>query len=334
MVEPDWSRWYADRSDWPLDNELFLAEAVLRFAPMAVFPWLDEFPVASAAAPAPLLPGTLDAFEPDGTPRPGIYERWAPAVLAYMSAAEFTSMQLERSDRAAWLAAHVVDAETGHACFDEAKAYTRGADISMEHWDHAASKAAITNDLREAGLRAMRHVARSIAEMAMGEHITVVARPINGSDERVTLSPSDWMVDDPIHRISSCAISMDDRFSPSAPPTHLLFVEREGFDAAAWIQARRRPLALLDEGIMPIDAGVVGPKPTALWKALEDRAYGIMRKHLIENATQHQRPKLRAAVEARMGAVGVTIFEHARERLLDEFPHLADGGAPRGTVRR
>lgn len=61
-VDPDWSRWYADRSDWPLDDELFLAEAVLRFAPMAVFPWLDEFPVASAAAPAPLLPGTLDVL--------------------------------------------------------------------------------------------------------------------------------------------------------------------------------------------------------------------------------------------------------------------------------
>lgn len=316
----NWRRWYSDRNAWPIDTNLFLADAVTRMGPMAVHPWLDELPIASMAAPAPFIPSPLEAFDAKGHARQQLHDQWGATVLAFMPAADFSS-QLQKSDPAGWLA---IQART----VDE----VRGT-ISQRHWAWACAGAAEINDLRRAGIAAMAHLARAIATLALQSDITVLARPIGGG-QPVELGAEDWLIDDPLSRLASCAINIDDRMNVRAEPTHLIFVEPKGFEAAAWLYARRHPLSLHDEGLTPMDVGIKGPRPAKIWQSLENNVHRIMREHLLANPTDYRRPALKRVVENELGTIGSTIFERARDRLRDEFAFMREGGAPRGTERR
>jgi len=325
----DWELWYSDRTKWPVDRNIFLADAVLRIARMMVFPWHDEFVVAASADPAPLLPGPIDAFHPDGTPVDEVHRAWGPTLLRYMSTDEFEAARAVRDEPASWARLYEPDPEGGPPRPRHADREDGPLRISMQHWDQAAWQAAEIESFREAGCRALPHIARELARMAIEESLSFVARPIGGG-EPVDLEPDDWLVDDPAARVASCTMNIDQPRSTIAAATHLIFVRPEGFEAAAWVHARRVPLALLDEGITAQDAGVLGPKPSSVWKALEDRAVREMRRHLLLNPTQYTRPDLRRVV----GDVSETVFEKARDRIGREFPFIKEGGAPRGKDRR
>lgn len=325
----DWAQWYSDRTRWPIDRDIFLADAVLRIAPMIAFPWDDDIMVGLVAPAAPLLPGPDDAFAPNGTPIPEVHEAWGPALLAYMPLAEYEAMRAVSGNPASWAVRYEPDPAGGaprpRAIASSGDAVT----ISYDHWNLAAWNAAETSTFREAANIAIPHLARQIALMALEGSISITARPIGGG-EHVDVSPDDWMIDDPAARIASCTINLEAPRSTSAPATHLLFVRREGFEAAAWVHAQRAPLSLIEEGITPKDAGLTGPRPSAAWKALEDQTVREMRSHLLANPHAYTRPELRAVV----GNVSDTVFEKARNRVREEFSFMKEGGAPQGRDRR
>lgn len=325
----DWAQWYSNRMRWPVDRDIFLADAVLRIAPMIAFPWDDDIMMGLTAPAAPLLPAPGDAFSPDGTPIVEVHEAWGPALLAYMPLAEYEAMRAVSGNPASWAVRYEPDPAGGaprpRAIASSGDAVT----ISYDHWNLAAWNAAETSTFREAANIAIPHLARQIALMALEGSIGITARPIGGG-EHVDVSPDDWMIDDPAARIASCTINFEAPRSTSAPATHLLFVRREGFEAAAWVHAQRAPLSLIEEGITPKDAGLTGPRPSAAWKALEDQAFRAMRSHLIANPKAYTRPDLKLIA----GNISDTVFEKARNRLRLEFPYISEGGAPSGKDRR
>ena len=325
----DWAQWYSDRTRWPVDRDIFLADAVLRIAPMMVFPWDDGLITSVSEVVAPLLPGPVDAFAPDGSPVAAVHEAWGSTLLAYMPISEYQAIRAVMDDPGSWATRYEPD-PAGGAPRPSARVGTTGTDlISYDHWDMAAWNAAESSGRREAGRIAMPHLAREIATMVIEGSITIVARPI-GDGDPVELDPRAWMIDDPTARIASCTINLDQPRSTSAAATHLLFVKKDGFDAAAWVHAQRAPLSLIEEGVTPKDAGVTGPRPSQAWKAQEDQAVRAMRAHLIANAHAYTRPELKAVV----GDISDTVFEKARNRVREEFPFMRDGGAPRGRDRR
>jgi hypothetical protein len=335
VTKLDWRRWYRDTSSWPHRTaaRLFLAEAVLRIAPQLIFPWDDVIVAGTMAEEQPLLPGSLDAFDWDENPKPEIHGAWAPAVLAYMSAAEFTSQQLEWKDPGAWLAAQAYDPVLGRMVFDPSKAYTSGTDVSFAHWNTASLQAAEINELRQAGIVCMPLLARAIAQMAISGDIDTIARPIRGGEE-VRLTTDHWLIDDALHRIASCALNLDSPYDVEAEATHWIFVDSEGFDTHAALYARRNMISLIEEGVTPADVGMKAPSKKALYPLLVSKALPLMKAHVKANPRQYQRSVLRQIVENKLGPVSDGVFEAARDLLRKEYPHIADGGAPVGTERR
>ncbi|KQM26488.1 MULTISPECIES: hypothetical protein [unclassified Sphingomonas] len=335
VTKLDWARWYRKQSGWPLraNDRLFLAEAVLRIAPLLIFPWDDIIPLGTMANEQPLLPGTLDAFDWDGNPRPEVHGAWAPALLNYMSAAEFTSQRMERQDPDAWLAAHKYDPVSGGMVFDPAKAYTSGTGVSFEHWDTASFQAAEINELRRVGMICMPLLARAIADMAVAGDIRTIARPINGGAE-VALTAEQWFVDDASYRLASCGLDLENPFDVDATPTHLIFIDLKGFDEHVALYARRHMISLIEEGITPDEFGIKSLSKKALYPTLVAKAYPLMKAHVQAHPQQYHRSVLRKIVESELGSVSDGVFEAARGLLKVDYPHITDGGAPVGTARR
>ena len=323
----DWARWYSDRTMWPIDRDLFLADAVLRIAPMMVFPWDDDFFTSVLAPVTPLIPDATTAFTPDSEPLPEVHETWGPALLRYMPIAEYEATRAVTADPAFWASRYEPNPAGGPP--RARVGMTDATTISYDHWEAAALTAADVADRRDSARVAIRHIAHQIAKMALDEAITVLARPIGGG-EVVAVDSDAWRIDDPAARIASCMINMREPCATSAPPTHLLFVSRVGFEPAAWAKAQLAPLSLLKEGITPKDAGVLGPRPSTIWKAKEDQAVVAMRAHLNAHPHAYTRPELRRVV----GDVSDTVFEKARNRIREEFEFIKLGGAPRGSDRR
>lgn len=331
----DWRRWYSDRARWPVTTEIFLADAVCRLGTMMVFPFSDQMIADAALPPAPELPGAHEAFDDKGRPDEGIHEAFGAAVLAQTPAADFFSGVLKMHDRQAWLRAHAPDPQTGIPSFDVAKAGIPTDEITREHWDEAALDASYANDIRAAATKALPHVARAIARLAIDGNIRTFARPIDGRGDDVALDPSDWEIGDPLARIASCGIDVAARRATGLPATHLLFVREEGFDTAAWIISRMNPLSLIEEGIVPSDVGIIGPKPSAVNAKVKEMAYGVLKRHLVANPGDYTRPRLRAVLDAAgHSSIGEKMFEEIRGRLRDQFPFMRDPGAPPGGDRR
>lgn len=335
VTKLDWARWYRDRSGWPrrANDRLFLAEAVLRIAPLLIFPWDDIIVAATMADEQPLLPGALDAFDEEGNPRPKVHAAWAPALLAYLSAAEFTSQRMQWQDPDAWLAAHKHDPASGAVVFDAAQAYTSGTDVSFEHWETAAIEAAEINDARHAGMICMPLLARAVADMAIAGDIRTIARPINGGEE-VELKPEQWLVDDASYRLASCGLDLEHPFDIEATPTHLIFIDLKGFDEHVALYARRHMISLIEEGITPDEFGIKSPSKKALYPTLVSKAYPLMKAHVQAHPQQYHRGVLRKIVEDALGSVSDGVLEAARDLLKADYPHITDGGAPVGTTRR
>lgn len=335
VTKLDWRRWYRDPSSWPhrTTARLFLAEAVLKIAPQLIFPWNEDIVTGTMAEEQPQLPGALEAFDEERSPRPDIHGAWAPAILNYISAAEFTSQQLEWKDPKAWLAAQTYDPVMRRMVFDPAKAYTSGTAVSFEHWETASNIAGEINDLRRAGIVCMPLLARAIAQMAISGDIDTIARPIRGGEE-VRLTTDHWLIDDALHRIASCALNLDSPYDVDAEATHWIFVDSEGFDTHAALYARRNMVSLIEEGVTPADVGIKAPSKKALYPLLVSKALPLLKAHVKANPRQYQRSVLRQIVEDKLGPVSDGVFETARNLLRKEYPHIADGGAPVGTDRR
>lgn len=335
VTKLDWSRWYRDPSGWPrhASNRLFLAEAVLRIAPLLIFPWDDIIVAGTMADEQPLLPGALDAFDEEGNPDPKVHAAWAPALLDYMSAAEFTSQRMKWQDPCAWLIAHRRDPVSGAVVFDEAQAYTSGTDVSFEHWETAAIEAAEINDARHTGMICMPLLARAVADMAIAGDIRTIARPINGGEE-VELKPEQWLVDDASYRLASCGLDLEHPFDVDATPTHLIFIDLKGFDEHVALYARRHMISLIEEGITPDEFGIKSPSKKALYPTLVSKAYPLMKAHVQAHPQQYHRSVLREIVEGELGSVSDGVLEAARDLLKVDYPHITDGGAPVGTARR
>lgn len=335
VTKLDWTRWYRDRSGWPHSaaDRLFLAKAVLKIAPLLIFPWDDIIPAGTMADEQPLLPGTLDAFDWDGNPRPEVHGPWAPALLDYMSAAEFTSQRMERQDPDAWVAAQKYDPVTRRMAFDPAKAYTSGTDVSFEHWDMASFQASEINELRGAGMICMPLLARAIADMAIAGDVRTIARPINGGAE-VELKPELWLVDDASYRLASCGLDLENPFDVEATSTHLIFIDLKGFDEHVALYARRHMISLIEEGITPDKFGIKSLSKKALYPTLVSKAYPLMKAHVQAHPQEYHRRALRKIVEDDLGSVSDGVFEAARDLLKVDYPHITDGGAPVGTARR
>lgn len=334
VTKLDWSRWYRDPSKWPhrASNRLFLAEAVLRIAPLLIFPWDDIIVAGTMADEQPFLPSALDAFDEEGNPGP-VHAAWAPALLAYLSAAEFTSQHMEWQDPDAWLAAHKYDPASGGVVFDEAKAYTSGTDVSFEHWETAFSQSEEINNLRQAGMICMPLLARAVADMAIAGDVRTTARPKNGGEE-VELKPEQWLVDDASYRLASCGLDLENPFDVDATPTHLIFIDLKGFDEHVALYAGRHMISLIEEGITPDEFGIKSPSKKAMYPTLVAKAYPLMKAHVQAHPQEYHRSVLRQIVEVELGRVSDGVFEAARDLLKVDYPHITDGGAPVGTARR
>lgn len=335
VTKLDWIRWYRDRSVWPRrsSDRLFLAEAVLRIAPLLIFPWDDIIVAGTMADEQPFLPSALYAFDEEGNPRPEYHAAWAPALLAYLSAAEFTSQRMQWQDPDAWLAAHKYDPASGSVVFDEAQAYTSGTDVSFEHWEAAANEAAAIDDARQTGMTCMPLLARAVADMAIAGDIRTIARPINGGAE-VELKPELWLVDDASYRLASCGLDLENPFDVEATPTHLIFIDLKGFDEHVALYAGRHMISLIEEGITPDEFGIKSPSKKALYPTLVSKAYPLMKAHVQAHPQEYHRSVLRKLVESKLGSVSDGVFEAARDLLKVDYPHITDGGAPVGTARR
>jgi hypothetical protein len=329
----NWDRWYANTALWPLTDHLFLAEAAVRLGRAMCFPWYDDLPMWATKTEAPDFPGVDDAFDCEGAPIVAVHRAYGPMLKAFFSPAAFREREL-REDEAAWIQSHVVDPDGGPplpALLLQAR-YGEDAEdpITREHWESASWDAQEVNHLRDAGIVAMRAVAHGLALLALNGLIRTVSRPIGGGQEYSAVRPSLWGMDDPVPRLAACAINLEEPFAIDAPPTHLLFVDKFGFDTAIGVYAHQNGVALNSEGITPTLISRTGRKRQPRFRALEVRAEAVMRAYLQDQTNINwSRPALRRAVEEKLGAIGTTTFEYAREALLIEFPGLVNGGAPR-----
>lgn len=242
----DWSA-HADPSRWPISEHIFLADAVQRVGEAICHPWDPGLPSAMAFNPSPFIPGPDDAFV-DGQPIAAIHELFAPVIRSVVSPATFAELQL-RDDRAAWLASHVADPAGGSPLPALALRARNGEDrddpVTYDHWNDAGLVAALDGTLAENARKAMPEVARAIAELAFDADIETFARPLHGG-EMVPLLPALWALDDPLPRIATCTLRLDDPFNPDADGDHRIFVGDTGLDTAIATLAARKWLPLAD----------------------------------------------------------------------------------------
>lgn len=72
--------------------------------------------------------------------------------------------------------------------------------------------------------------ARTFQEAVLEGKLQTSARPLAGG-EPVELKPLHWEIDNPVPRMASGCLNLDDWSNVLAPPTHRIFVNRKDFDA-------------------------------------------------------------------------------------------------------
>ncbi len=339
-IPVDWSEWYADRETWPESEHIFLADAVMQLGAAMCFPWYEDYPEWAMKGDMPDFPGPFDAFEADGSPVLQVHDAFGPLVRSVISPAAYEEMLL-RQDVQAWTRSHVrdpLDDAPTPALLLRARAGEDAEDpITYDHWTEATATASEATHLRDAARQALRAVAKGIVRLTQarsaddrggGGGIEMLARSVDGGDY-VDLPPETWRLDDPVPRIAVCGLNLDRPFDRNAERTHLIFVKRQGFEAAIKAYAYSNGIALHSEGEGTFDHAAYKPRDKSNWPMLQAKVEQVMREYLDrEDTYNRKRPALLKAVEAVVGRVSPTIFEGARSALVAKYK-LDDGGAPR-----
>jgi hypothetical protein len=293
----DWSV-HAHPLHWPISTKTFLAEAVLRVGKALCDPWYNEEPAALAAPISPDIPDLGEAFEGEN-PIPGIHAQQGGAVLTEISFSEYWEM-IER------------DPDGTEPADDEP--------ITRHHWEQVLIGISFRENTRLHAQRAIVHVARFIAKRAVAGTLRTYARPMPGGLSE-DLPSHLWEVDDPLPRIASCNLNLEDPTKPSAVPTHLIFVDPEVLqEAIDSIQPADR-INLIPE----LDGAAVRPD-LYLVSTLEVTSW---LKGLMGDPARHSwtRGRFRRDAEEKFGSrAGGEVFKRAWKQATATYPRFAQPG--------
>ena len=182
------------------------------------------------------------------------------------------------------------------------------------------------NSIRHDARLAARAIAGAIAKLAARGSIRTYARPIGGG-RLEDIDPSDWEMDDPVGRLASC------RMTPGTPSaaagTHHIFLETEGLTKKLTAYAREKPLALNSGRALPADRPVGGMTPQ---DRLIVQCEQALRAYLSTRPSDWRKDTLRHIVAKTINRpFSDSVFDQARERVKKDFPHIGNGGRPRGS---
>jgi hypothetical protein len=185
----------------------------------------------------------------------------------------------------------------------------------------------VHNGIRHDARLAAKAIARALAKLAARGSIRTYARPIGGGPLE-DIDPSDWEVDDPVGRLASCRMTPG---SPSAAATgtHLIFMETEGLTKKLTAYAREKPLALNSGRALPADRWIDGMTPKDRLVAQCEEA---LRTYLSTRPSDWKKETMRDVVAKTINRpFSDSVFYEARELVKKDFPHIGNGGRPRGS---
>lgn len=182
------------------------------------------------------------------------------------------------------------------------------------------------NSIRHDARLAAKAIAGAIAKLAARGSIRTYARPIGGG-RLEDIHPSDWEMDDPVARLASC------RMTPGLPSattgTHLIFLETEGLTKKLTAYAREKPLGLNSGQALPTDRSSGGMTPQ---DRLIDQCEEALRTYLSTRPSDWRKDTLRSVITKTIKRpFSDSVFDQARERVKKDFPHIGNGGRPRGS---
>jgi len=155
---------------------------------------------------------------------------------------------------------------------------------------------------------ACRHLvlldAALMASQLMQGRIASFARPLGGGDV-VPIDPAKWEVDDPLPRMATGTINIDQWADPAAPPTHRIFVDGADFDD--WLVGLATPGTLSDA---EIDA-VADPRLRAARSLAQRRTKPVQKSKTP--AEVRERPDVSPAASSNPASGGLITIKEVRE---------------------
>jgi hypothetical protein len=306
----DWSI-HAAPPLWPVSSKLFLAQAVNEAGAALWDLWDNNLPGWLAHPKLPLLPQADEAFDGDH-PRPAIHAEFGPYITRLMPAAEYRALFIDEAPPV-----HILQWEK-----EQDEPICRG------HWDEAVRMSFEQAGEREFAAIVIVHVARLLTELAVQGRLRTFARPLLGGDLQ-PIPPRLWEID-PQARIASCTLNLEHPFTPSAPPTHHIFVEAEDLErelASLPPQRKINPIRAL------VGATSERDRQPAIVKEIVDWLVPMMERPTDGTPWKWEHWRKPRFIEAALDHFGARFeesrFNRAYELAKLRFPHFRQRGAPR-----